>query len=70
MRANITIGILLILVGGWLLSAQFFPELTAWINIEYSWPLIVIGVGAFLLFLGLLVRAPGMAVPACIVGGI
>ena len=69
-RSNLAIGILLILTGGWFLAGQFFPELKELINIERSWPLIVVGVGVFLLVLGLLIRAPGMAVPACIVAGI
>ena len=63
-------GILLILAGVWFLLVKFYPELGNWIHIEMTWPLIVIGVGVFLLFLGLLVGEPGMAVPACIVGGI
>jgi len=69
-RSNLAIGILLILLGGWFLAGQFFPELKELINIENAWPLIVVGVGVFLLALGLLIRAPGMAVPACIVAGI
>ena len=69
-RANLAIGILLILLGGWFLSAQLFPNLNDIFNIENAWPLIVIGVGIFLLLLGLIIRAPGLAVPACIVGGI
>lgn len=69
-RSNLAIGILLILLGGWFLAGQFFPELKELINIENAWPLIVIGVGVFLLVLGLLIRVPGMAVPACIVAGI
>ena len=69
-RSNLAIGILLILLGGWFLAGQFFPELKELINIEKAWPLIVIGVGVFLLVLGLLIRVPGMAVPACIVAGI
>ncbi len=69
-RSNLVIGVLLILVGGWFLAGQFFPELKGIINIETSWPLIIIGVGVFLLLLGLLIRVPGLAVPACIVGGI
>lgn len=69
-RSNLAIGILLILLGGWFLAGQFFPELKELINIENAWPLIVVGVGVFLLALGLLVRAPGLAVPACIVAGI
>ena len=69
-RSNLAIGILLILLGGWFLAGQFFPELKDLINIEKAWPLIVVGVGVFLLLLGLLIRVPGLAVPACIVGGI
>lgn len=69
-QTNLIGGILLILVGAWFLAMQFFPQLGDWINIELSWPLIIIGVGIFLLVLGLLVGEPGMAVPAVIVGGI
>jgi hypothetical protein len=56
----------LILLGALFLVAQFVPGWQRWLD----WPLIVIGVGAFLLIFGLLAGAPGMAVPACIVGGI
>jgi hypothetical protein len=69
-RTNLIGGILLILVGAWFLAMQFFPQLGEWINIELSWPWIIIGVGIFLLVLGLLVGEPGLAVPAVIVGGI
>jgi hypothetical protein len=69
-RANLAVGILLILIGGWFLAIQFFPALKGVINLEQGWPLIVVGAGVFLLILGLLTRVPGLAVPACIVGGI
>jgi hypothetical protein len=69
-KANLVIGVLLILLGGWFLAGQFFPEIKNLINIENAWPLIVVGVGVFLLLLGLLIRVPELAVPACIVGGI
>jgi hypothetical protein len=69
-RTNLIGGIVLILVGGVLLAAQLFPGLGLTLNIELSWPLILVGVGVFLLLFGLLVNAPGMAVPACIVAGI
>jgi hypothetical protein len=69
-RTNLIGGIFLILIGAFFLALQFFPQLGEMINIELSWPLIVIGVGIFLLVLGLLVGEPGMAVPAVIVGGI
>ncbi|TET51292.1 MAG: hypothetical protein E3J64_07120 [Anaerolineales bacterium] len=59
-------GLLLIVVGGVLLAGQFVPD---W-EIEFSWPWIVIAVGAGLLFLGLLTGQASMAIPACIVAGI
>jgi len=69
-RTNLIGGIVLILVGVYFLAVQLFPELGPSLNIEFSWPLILVGVGAFLLLFGLLVNAPDMAVPACIVAGI
>ncbi len=69
-RTNLVGGILLILVGGFFLVIRLFPELGVALRISFSWPLIVVGGGVFLLLFGLLVNAPGMAVPACIVGGV
>ena len=69
-RTNIVGGTLLILLGLLFLSYQLFPGQFGWLRVEVTWPLIVVGVGLFLLVFGLLVCAPGMAVPACIVGGI
>jgi len=71
-KSDLIFGIILILIGGWFLAAQFelVPGLSEIINIEYQWPLIVVGVGVFLFILGLLIRNPAMSVPACIVGGI
>ena len=65
-RSNLALGVVLILLGGVFLATQLFPGL----GLALSWPWIVIGVGAALLVIGLLVGAPDMAVPACIVGGI
>jgi hypothetical protein len=71
-RSDIVVGIFLLIIGGWFLASQFnlVPGINEIMNIQYQWPLIVIGVGVFLFLLGLLIRAPGMSVPACIVGGI
>jgi hypothetical protein len=69
-RTNLIGGIVLILVGVYFLAVQLFPELGPTLNIEFSWPLILVGVGGFLLLFGLLVNAPDMAVPACVVAGI
>jgi hypothetical protein len=71
-RSDLVFGIILLLIGGWFLAATFnlVPDLNEIINVQYQWPLIVIGVGVFLFLLGLLTRNPGMSVPACIVSGI
>jgi hypothetical protein len=71
-RSDLVIGIFLLFIGGWFLAAQFnlIPSLNELINIQYSWPMIIVGVGVLLFVLGLLSRNPGLSVPACIVGGI
>jgi hypothetical protein len=65
-RSSLALGIVLIVLGGLFLLSRLLPGL----ELVFGWPWIVIGVGAMLLVIGLLVGAPDMAVPACIVGGI
>ncbi len=65
-RSSLIAGLVLVLLGVWLLAVQAMPELHSW----FSWPLIIIGVAILLLIIGLISGAPGMAVPVCIVGGI
>lgn len=69
-RASLGIGLVLILLGGWFLAVQLMPSLGDWVQENLAWPLIIVGIGAALLILGLVLRAPGMAIPACIVAGI
>lgn len=69
-RTNLAAGLLLILVGGVFLAAQIAPGLFTWFQPELNWPLFVVGAGFVLLVIGLLANEPGMAVPACIVGGV
>jgi hypothetical protein len=64
------LGLLLVLAGAVFLAQQFYPDLQVWDYFTFSWPVYVIGAGFLLLLLGLLVGAPGMAVPATIVAGI
>jgi hypothetical protein len=68
-RSSLGVGILLIALGLLVLVGQLFPGIFGWGG-PITWPLIVVGVGIFLLLLGLATGNPGMAVPACIVGGI
>jgi len=69
-RSYLAAGALLVLLGIVLLLFQTVPELQRMLALRDTWPLIVIGVGVGLLIFGLLINAPGMAVPAMIVGGI
>lgn len=69
-RTNLAAGIVLILVGSWFLAMQIFPNLGVWFSSTFDWPFVIIGVGIFLLLFGLIIGAPGMAVPASIVTGI
>ena len=69
-RTSLTGGLVLILIGAIFLAFQLVPALQNLIHLEFTWPIIIIIVGLFLLVFGLLVHAPGMAVPATIVAGI
>jgi hypothetical protein len=69
-RSHLALGILLILLGGWLVATRQVPELRLWLEHNYVWPMWVIGAGVIILIVGMLVGAPGMAVPASIVAGI
>lgn len=68
-HSSIVIGLILILAGILFLVLQAFPELAARIDLASQWPLILVGIGFFLL-LGALFGTPELAIPASIVGGI
>ncbi len=69
-RTNLVLGIILILVGGWLIVTRQVPVIQQWLENNFTWPMWVIGAGLIILLIGLLTGAPGMAVPASIVAGI
>lgn len=69
-RSRLVWGILLILIGAFFLGQQFAPDLFARLGLQFSWPWIIIGVGALLLVVGLLSGTADMAIPAFVVGGI
>lgn len=69
-RTTLILGILLILAGVYFVLVNAVPGFADLINITFSWPVIVMLVGAGLLVLGLLTGTPEMAVPAFIVAGI
>ena len=65
-RSSLATGLVLILIGALIFATQLVPGWESW----FQWPLFIVGIGAVLLVIGLLTRVPGLAVPACIVGGI
>lgn len=69
-RSNIAAALVLIILGLWFLSVQLFPGLRSFTINQSTWPLVVVGVGALIGFVGLVTWVPGMLVPACIVAGI
>jgi hypothetical protein len=70
-RTQLVLGVILILVAGWLIATRTNPRLAEMIQLPpFAWPMWVMLSGAGLLVIGLLTGAPGMAVPACIVAGI
>jgi hypothetical protein len=69
-RGNIAAALVLILLGAWFLAVQLIPGLRQFAYSQFSWPLIIIGVGVLLALIGLLTWVPAMLIPACIVGGI
>jgi hypothetical protein len=70
-RTQLVLGLLLILVAGWLIAVRIRPELGNLLHMPpFDWPMWVVLAGVMLLVFGLLVGAPGLAVPACIVAGI
>jgi hypothetical protein len=66
-RTGLAAGLALILIGAALLIVRLVPSLRAY---GFPWPLTIVGVGVFLAVLGVATRTPGLAIPACIVGGI
>jgi len=64
--SNLVGGLILILLGLLFLIPQLLPE---WAP-RVSWSWFVIGIGFLLLIIGLVTETPGLAIPACIVGGI
>lgn len=69
-RTQLVLGLLLILVAGWLIATRIKPDLANILHLTFDWPMWVMFAGAALLVIGLLVGEPDMAIPACIVTGI
>ncbi len=67
-RSGIVSGILLIVLGAFFFALQTVPALGRFVQL--SLPVLIIGAGAGLFVLALIVRVPGLAVPAAIITGV
>ena len=69
-RTQLVLGILLVLAGIWFFADRSLPAFHDLVARYSEWPFNLVLIGAGLLVLGLILGAPGMAVPAAIVAGI
>lgn len=69
-RTNLFLGLLLVLIGVWLVVSRQVPALQHWLDQNFAWPMWVIGAGVLVLIIGLITGAPGMAIPATIIAGV
>ncbi len=69
-RSQLTLGVILILAGVWFFLDKTNPQIHALFAKYMEWPLNMFLIGAGILLLGLIIGAPGLAVPACIVAGV
>jgi len=69
-RSNLALGIILLVVGGWLLVTRQVPAVQEWLDANSTGAVYTIAAGLLILLIGLITNAPGMAVPASIVAGI
>lgn len=69
-RSRLVLGIGLVLLGIWFLADRTLPQFHLLVGRFSEWPNNLIGIGAILFVLGLVLGAPGMSVPAAIVAGI
>jgi hypothetical protein len=69
-RTNLFLGILLILIGAWLVITRQVPAVQDWLDENFAWPMWTIGAGLLVFLIGIFTGAPGMSVPAAIIAGI
>jgi hypothetical protein len=69
-RSSLTLGVILVVLGGVFIAANFVPAFRVLLDRANTWPMIIEAVAFGLLLLGLVIGVPDMAIPACIVGGI
>ncbi len=69
-RPQLAGGLVLVMLGVIFLAMEVVPGLRDAIYLSSGWPLGIVAVAVLLAIIGALTGASGMAIPACIVGGI
>lgn len=69
-RSGLAFGIIVLLVGLYLLTVQLVPSLRDWVQQFASWPMIVIGVGVLFMVLALATRDTNLMVPGSVIATI
>lgn len=69
-RSQLALGLILILAGVWFLLDKTNPQIHALFARYMAWPLNMFLIGAGVLLAGIILGAPGLAVPASIIAGI
>ena len=69
-RATLTLGVILLLFGGWFLAVQFVPSLGTFVTQFFDWPWYVIGSGLVFFVAAVVGGVPGLAVPGFIIMGV
>jgi len=69
-RAQLALGIILILLGALFIAQMQVPLVRQWMDMYMQYPLNVVAIGVLILVVGLLLGVPAMAIPAAVVAGI
>lgn len=69
-RGQFAFGIILILLGVWYIAEEQVPAVQTLTRVYMSYPLNLIVLGGLMLLVGLVVGAPGLAVPALVLAGV
>jgi hypothetical protein len=69
-RTQLSLGVILILLGAWFLADRSFPQFHLLLNRYAEFPFNLFLIGAGILVIGLVLGQPSMAIPAAIVAGL
>lgn len=68
-RSQLALGVILVLIGVWFLLDQTVPAFNNFFDRYNEWPINLLLIGGAIFIVGLVLGAPGLAVPAAIVAG-